>query len=216
MSRETAAERLELESRRVERVYAALARIYDGIFDWALGPGRRRAIDRLPILPGDRVLEVGVGTGLSFPHYPAGARLVGIDISGPMLEQARERAEESGLDEVSLALMDAHELEFADGSFDCVLAPYVIFVVPEADRVMREIRRVCKVGGTVVVVNHFGSDNRLMRWIERSLSPLTRWVGFRLDLPLSEVRETAGLRLLREERVNLFGLWRLMELRRES
>jgi phosphatidylethanolamine/phosphatidyl-N-methylethanolamine N-methyltransferase len=68
----------------------------------------------------------------------------------------------------------------------------------------------------VVVVNHFGSDNRLMRWIERSLSPLTRWVGFRLDLPLSEVRETAGLRLLREERVNLFGLWRLMELRRES
>ena len=216
MSRPSAAEQAQIDSRRVERVYSTLARFYDAGFDWALGPGRRRAITRLPIGPGDRVLEVGVGTGLSIPHYPMDCRLTGIDISEPMLELARERAEALGRRRVDLRRMDARKLAFPDDSFDCVLAPYVISVVPEPERVMREIARVCRPGGTVVVVNHFGSPSAAVRAVEAWLSGASQWWGFRLDLPIETVTRTAGLRCRAAERVNLFGCWRLMEFEREA
>jgi phosphatidylethanolamine/phosphatidyl-N-methylethanolamine N-methyltransferase len=213
--RETAAERAAIESRRVERVYSVLARIYDDSFDWALGPGRRRAVQRLAALPRDRVLEVGVGTGLSLPHYPSGCRVTAIDISGPMLEQARERARALAGLEVDLRRMDARELQFPDATFDRVLAPYVISVVPEPARVMAEIARVCKPGATVIVVNHFLSPRPPLRWFERWLTPISQWIGFRLDLPLATVSRTPGLRVVGVERVNLFGLWQLLDLRAE-
>ena len=98
MSRSSTAERVAVASRRVEKVYGALAGVYDACFDWALGPGRRRAVAELTTRPGDRVLEIGVGTGLSLPHYPTHCQISGIDISEPMLEQARERVADQGLD----------------------------------------------------------------------------------------------------------------------
>jgi phosphatidylethanolamine/phosphatidyl-N-methylethanolamine N-methyltransferase len=198
----------------VERVYSALSRVYDGAFDWALGPGRRQAVSRLPIRPGDRVLEVGVGTGLSLPHYPAGCRVTGIDITEAMLEQARERAAEIGRDGVDLRLMDARDLGFPDGSFDHVLAPYVISVVPEPRKVMSEICRVCRPGGTIVVVNHFVGANPVRRSLERIFTPATQWIGFRLDLPVDVVTATGGAETLDVEGVNLFGLWKLVVLRK--
>jgi len=216
MARSSTADRAALETRRVERVYSVLARVYDTGFDWALGPGRRRAVERLPAGPGDRVLEVGVGTGLSLPHYPEGSRVTGIDISEPMLDQARERADLLGLDLVDLRLMDARSLAFPEASFDHVVAPYVISVVPEPEKVLAEIRRVCKPGGTVVVVNHFHGDSHLRRAFERLFSPATQWIGFRLDLPVEVVTATPGLTVLDDERVNLLGLWRLLVMRREG
>jgi phosphatidylethanolamine/phosphatidyl-N-methylethanolamine N-methyltransferase len=213
MSR-TTTERAALESQRVRRVYSALAKVYDDCFDWALGPGRRLAVARLPIRPGQRVLEVGVGTGLSLPHYPLGTHITGIDISEPMLELGRERAERLGRRNLDLRLMDARELSYPDATFDHVLAPYVISVVPEPERVMREIARVCKPGGTVMVVNHFGSASSRLRQLERWGSALSQWVGFRLDLPVETVLATAALEPVKIERVNLLGLWRLIELRR--
>jgi phosphatidylethanolamine/phosphatidyl-N-methylethanolamine N-methyltransferase len=214
MSRYTAAERAAIDSRRVERVYSILARIYDGSFDWALGPGRRRAVQSLPIRDGDHVLEIGVGTGLSLPHYPVGCRVTGIDISEPMLEQARRRADELGRRDVHLRLMDARQLSFTTGSFDHVLAPYVISVVPEPERVMAEVRRVCRPGGTVMVVNHFHSPNPAMRVAERALTPVSQWVGFRLDLPEDVVTSTPGLQVVASESVNLLGLWQMLSMRR--
>lgn len=216
MSRSSAAERAAIESRRVQRVYAALARIYDDCFDWALGPGRRMAVASLPLQPGDRVLEVGVGTGLSLPYYPAHCQVTGIDISEPMLDQARERAEALGREGVELRLMDAREIGFHDATFDHVLAPYVISVVPEPERVMAEIARVCRPGGTVLVVNHFRSDHAVLRAVERLLTPITQWIGFRLDEPIDSVTGTPDLDTVRIERVNLFGLWRLLELERRG
>ncbi len=201
-------------ARRVERVYGVLAWIYDGFFDWALGPGRRYAVSRLTPQPGERVLEVGVGTGLSLPHYPAGCEVTGIDISAPMLERARTRASELRHSSIRLTRMDARSIAFPDAHFDKVLAPYVISVVPDPQRVMVEMARVCRLGGTVIVVNHFQSAFSPIAAVEHALTPLSTWIGFRLDLPVAALTQTPGLTLVRKERVNLFGLWHLLEFRR--
>jgi len=208
------ASRVSSDSRRVEKVYSALARVYDAAFDWALGPGRRRALETLEAGPGERILEVGVGTGLSLPFYPSGCRITGIDIAEPMLEQARRRAKLLGKPHVELQRMDARALDFADETFDKVIAPYVMSVVPEPGCVMREIRRVCRIGGRVVVVNQFQSSRGPLRAVERVATPASQWVGFRLDLPLGTITGTAGLATERVERVNMLGMWRLVVLRR--
>ena len=216
MTRYPTAERVALESRRVERVYSVLARVYDDFFDWALGPGRRYAVRRLAVEPGERVLEVGVGTGLTLPLYPEGCHVTGIDISEPMLERARARLESLARPRIDLRVMDARRLQFPDGTFDKVFAPYVISVVPDPDKVLAEMRRVCRPGGTVMVVNRFGSPNRLLAAVERLLTPLTNWIGFRLDVPIATVTNAPGLDVVRIERVNLFGVWRLIEVHRRQ
>lgn len=214
MSNVPTAKEVAIESRRVERVYSVLAGVYDGFFDWALGPGRRRAVSQLEIRPGDRVLEVGVGTGLSLPLYPEHCHITGIDISEPMLDQAIARLHSLDRRGVTLRRMDARSLAFPDASFDHVLAPYVISVVPEPERVLAEMRRVCKPGGTVIVVNHFLSEGAVVGFFERLLTPASRWIGFRMDLPIRVVRSAPGFEVVRVERVNLFGRWRLLTLRR--
>ena len=201
-------------SLRVTRVYSVLSKVYDGAFDWALGPGRREAVAALDVQPGDHVLEVGVGTGLSLPLFPSGCRVTGIDITPSMLEKARERTVETRGITVDLTIMDARRLDFADCTFDHVLAPYVVSVVPEPEQVMQEMARVCRPGGSVVVVNHFRSPGRVLGAVEGLLSPLSQWVGFRLDLPVETAMRSAGLELVGIQRVNLLGLWRLLVFRR--
>ena len=214
MSRSLSAEQVADATKRTERVYSVLARVYDGFFDWALGPGRRYAVKRLAVAPGDRVLEVGVGTGLSLPVYPSGAEVIGIDISEPMLERARARLDALGRQDVFLQRMDASAMAYPDEHFDRLLAPYVISVVADPAKVLHEMVRVCRPGGTIIVVNHFQSDFRPLAWAERLLSPLSTWIGFHLDTPVETVTRTPGLTLVRRERVNLLGLWTLLEFRR--
>lgn len=216
MTYPTTAHRARSESRRTERVYSAMARVYDGFFDWALEPGRIRALEALAPRSGDRVLEVGVGTGLSLPLYPKSVDLIGIDISEGMLRQARRRRDELDLHGVVLRTMDAGAMAFDDDSFDRVLAPYVISVVPDPERVMAEISRVCRPGGTVVVVNHFRSANPLVAGVERLLTPASRWIGFRMDLPEARVIRGTALELVERESVNLLGMWRLLTFRKRA
>lgn len=202
------------ETREVERVYASLARFYDTVFDWALRPGRLAAVRALDLRQGHRVLEVGVGTGLSLGTYPVGADVIGIDISEPMLEQARARAGEARGRSISIRRMDAQSMSFRDGVFDYVIAPYVISVVPDPRRVMAEIARVCRPGGTVIVVNHFVHEDRLLRHVERWATPLTRMIGFRLDTRAEVVTRTPDLNVHSIQPVNLFGWWKLVVLRK--
>jgi len=199
----------------VRDAYRRYGRRYDLVFGAIFHHGRRTVIEQMGIQPGDHVLEVGVGTGLSLPEYPAGVHVTGIDLSPEMIELAQTRVERQQLANVSLAEMDASEMTFGDGAFDHVVAMYVLSVAPEPEKVMNEMRRVCKPGGDLFVVNHFRHRNPLIGGCEKALAPLSRLVGFRPDFALDEFVEHNDLDVIESRPVNLFGYWTMLRARRD-
>ena len=199
-----------VENAFVAGVYEKLASVYDFIFGPSLHPGRVRAIQQIGIKPGDRVLEVGVGTGINAGLYPRDCAVTGIDLSDSMLEKARDRVARKGLRNVRLLEMDAADLKFADDTFDIVYAPYLISVVPDPVGVAREMRRVCRRGCRIVFLNHFRSPNAGLAWIERVISPFTVHVGFKSDLDLPAFLAQAELRPVSIEKVNIPRIWSLV------
>jgi phosphatidylethanolamine/phosphatidyl-N-methylethanolamine N-methyltransferase len=200
-----------LEKRQVKRAYKIYAPAYDLVFDWIFNPGRQAAIRLLGVSPNDRVLEVGIGTGLNLPLYPPYCRLTGIDLSVEMLRKAHEKVAELGLTNVVLCTMDATVMDFRDDEFDSAVATYTISAVPDPVAVLREMRRVVKSGGSIVVLNHFRSDRRVMSRIEDLVAPVCTRLGWKSNLPLQPLLEQVGLVPDREERVNLFNGWRLIK-----
>ena len=194
----------------VEHVYEKLAKVYDLTFGPTLHLGRLHAIELIGIQKEDRVLEVGVGTGINAALYPKDCHVTGIDLSGSMLEKARERVARKGLQNIRLLEMDAAKLKFPDESFDVVYAPYVMSVVPDPVRVVHEMRRVCARGGKIVLLNHFRSPNPILARVERIISPLTIHIGFKSDLDLPGFLVQANLQPLSIHRVNFPRLWSLV------
>ena len=201
---------IAVENHFVERVYEKLASVYDVIFGPTLHPGRLVARDRMEIGPGSHVLEVGVGTGINTLLYPRNCHITGIDLSASMLDKARERVAREGLRNVRLMEMDAAKTTFADDTFDIVYAPYLISVVPDPVKVAREMRRVCKPGGKIVILNHFRSANAVLSRLERAISPLTVHVGFKSDLDLPAFLAQAELHPEAIEKVNVPKIWSLV------
>jgi phosphatidylethanolamine/phosphatidyl-N-methylethanolamine N-methyltransferase len=199
-----------VENDFVEGVYDKLAKVYDLTFGPTLHPGRLQAIKRMDIQPGERVLEVGVGTGINLSLYPKLCSVTGIDFSDAMLEKARERTAKKSIRNVRLLQMDAADLKFADDSFDIVYAPYLISVVPDPVKVAREMRRVCRPGGRVIVLNHFLSPNPLLSRLERLISPMTIHIGFKADLDLPAFLAQADLKPQSIEKVNIPKIWSLV------
>ena len=199
-----------VENDFVAGVYDKLAKVYDFTFGPTLHPGRLRAIDRMDIQPGERVLEVGVGTGINLSLYPDNCSVTGIDFSESMLEIARERAARKDNRNVRLLQMDAADLKFADNSFDIVYAPYLISVVPDPVRVAGEMRRVCRPGGRVILLNHFLSPNLILSRIERMISPFTIHIGFKADLDLPAFLTQAEMQPQSIEKVNFPKIWSLV------
>jgi phosphatidylethanolamine/phosphatidyl-N-methylethanolamine N-methyltransferase len=198
-----------VENDFVEGVYDKLAKVYDLTFGPTLHPGRLQAIQRMQIQPGERVLEVGVGTGINLSLYPKEASVTGIDFSNSMLEKARERVAK-GIRNVRLLQMDAADLKFADDSFDIVYAPYLISVVPDPVKVAREMRRVCRPGGRIIFLNHFLSPNPILSRMERLISPFTIHIGFKSDLDLPAFLAQADLQPISIEKVNIPKIWSLV------
>jgi phosphatidylethanolamine/phosphatidyl-N-methylethanolamine N-methyltransferase len=192
----------------MERVYGKMSAIYDIAFGPALQPGRRRAVAAMGDTAGRKVLEVGVGTGINLSLYRPGTEVSGIDFSEDMLERAEERAAREGL-APRLFQMDAADLRFPDASFDVVYAPYVISVVPDPVVVLREMQRVCRPGGCVVVLNHFRSAHPLLSHVERWVSPFTVRIGFKADVDMATLFASAGVRPDWVEKVNRPKMWTL-------
>ncbi|MBW8713432.1 MAG: methyltransferase domain-containing protein [Acidobacteria bacterium] len=199
-----------VENDFVAGVYDKLAKVYDIIFGPTLHPGRLRAIERMDIQSAERVLEVGVGTGINLSLYPKNCSVTGIDFSESMLEIARERAERKDIRNVRLLQMDAADLKFADNAFDIVYAPYLISVVPDPVQVAYEMRRVCRPGGRVILLNHFLSPNLFLSRIERLISPFTIHIGFKADLDLPAFLTQAEMQPQSIEKVNFPKLWSLV------
>ncbi len=198
----------------VKAAYRRYARIYDILFGPIFHPGRKVIVEALECQPGERILEVGVGTGLSLPLYPDHVRVTGIDISTEMLEKARQRVEQDGLSQVEEVLeMDAEQMQFADASFDKVVAMYVVSVVPDLAQLVREMRRVCKPDGEIFIANHFHSSNPVMKSVEKLLSPLSKLAGFHPDIDLDDFIRETGLDVVEMRNVNLFGYWKVLRCR---
>jgi phosphatidylethanolamine/phosphatidyl-N-methylethanolamine N-methyltransferase len=193
----------------VKAAYRRYAGVYDAVFGPVLQPGRKAVLEALGLRPGDRVLEVGVGTGLSLPLYPADVRVTGIDVSREMLDKARARVARRRLANVDALLeMDAEAMSFPDASFDQVVAMYVVSVVADPGRLLEELHRVCRPDGEIYLVNHVRSDNPLVGAVEKSLARFSDKLGFHPDFDLADL--VGRHELTQVSRINFF--WKVLRL----
>jgi phosphatidylethanolamine/phosphatidyl-N-methylethanolamine N-methyltransferase len=201
-----------LSRTQVERSYRRYAPVYDLLFGASLGPGRVAMTRLVQTLAPEHILEVGVGTGLTLSKYPAGSRITGVDVSPEMLAEARQRVRSEDANRIDLHTMDAEAMDFADGAFDCVTLPYVLSVTPNPDRLVREIRRVCRPNGHILIVNHF-SGQAPWRLLESLARPLSSWLGFRSEFSLERHVLSHDWKVLSVTPTNLFALSRLIHIR---
>jgi len=198
----------------VRRAYKRWAPVYDNTFGVVAAAGRREAVKLINQRRGN-VLEVGVGTGLSLPHYAPYLKVSGIDLSPEMLEKAHARVAKAGLLNIeALYEMDAAQLDFADDTFNTVVAMYVMTVVPDPDKVMAELERVCAPGGEVIVVNHFSQDHGFRGWVERKMAPYSERLGWHPLFPIDRVMIRPNLALIERKPLWPSGLFTLVRFRK--
>ena len=211
----------DLDQGTIEKAYARWAPVYDIVFGAVFDRGRQAAIAAAERI-GGRILEVGVGTGISLPAYRRDIRITGVDISVPMLKKAQERVAAHRLGNVeALAVMDAARLGLADASFDVVVAQYVITAVPHPEATLDEFARVAKPGGEIILVNHLGAEAGLQRDFEHWFAPLARRLGWRPEFEWARLAQWAerhgGVRVVERRVLPPFGLFSLIRFgRREA
>jgi phosphatidylethanolamine/phosphatidyl-N-methylethanolamine N-methyltransferase len=212
----------DIDKSSVERAYARWAPVYDLVFGAVFDAGRRAAIVAAEDACGSgggRILEVGVGTGISLPDYASKNRLVGIDLSEPMLRKAHERVVEHGLGNVeTLAVMDAERMALPDRSFDVVVAQFVITAVPKPEATLDEFVRVTRPGGEIVLVNHIGAEGGARRAFEVCFAPIARKLGWRPEFRFARLADWAqrhgGVRLVEHRPMPPLGHVSLIRFRR--
>lgn len=212
----------EIDKRGVERAYARWAPIYDFVFGKVFAPGRSEAIiaaEKVCGPRGGRILEVGVGTGISLPDYEPVNKITGVDISAPMLRKAQERVDELGLTNIeALSVMDAENMAFADAAFDVVVAQFVITTVPHPDETLDEFARLTRPGGEIILVNHIGAERGPRKLFERCFSPIAHKLGWRPEFPFARIANWAarhgGVRILERRPLPPLGNFTLIRFER--
>jgi len=204
----------DLDRNIVEAAYARWAPIYDAVCGPVMVQGRRAAAATARAI-GGRILEVGVGTGLSFDDYDASTEITGIDLCAPMLARAREKMASGRYPHVrDVRLMDAHQLSFADATFDCVVAQFVITLVANPEQVLSECHRVVRPGGRIILVNHLYSETGVAAAVERWAARRTRSLGLRPEFPFARLQAWAESNddaiLVERRKVALFGIYTLV------
>jgi phosphatidylethanolamine/phosphatidyl-N-methylethanolamine N-methyltransferase len=210
----------ELDKDAVARAYARWAPIYDLVFGAVFERGRKASIAAAERV-GGRILEVGVGTGLSLPDYSWSNRVVGVDLSAPMLRKAKARAVEHRLTNLDgLAVMDAQHLGFQDGAFDVVVAQYVITAVPDPEATLDEFVRVLRPGGEIILVNHLGAEAGLRASVEQGFAPVARRLGWRPEFRWERLAQWAaqhgGVRVVERRPMPPLGHFSLIRFARLS
>ena len=196
-----------LKSPHESKIYSEFSHLYDKIFSRFFCKRITSVITSLNIRPGAKVLEVGVGTGLSLAAYPTHCEVTGIDLAPEMLERAKQKTVENGWRHFRLLQMDALNLDFPDNAFDYVTSFHVISVVPDPVRMMQEIHRVCKPGGTVVIINHFRTTKPVLGPLIGALDPLTRRLGWSASLRLSQAFDGVPVRIEKRFKTSPFSLF---------
>lgn len=200
-----------LTASTVRHAYKVWAPVYDQTFGIMVRAGRMRAVKHINNSKARRVLEVGVGTGLSLPHYRSDLEVTGIDLSPEMLEKAEERVQNKNLAHVDdLLVMDASKLDFPDNSFDVVVAMFVMTVVPDPEAVMNELQRVCAPGGEVLLVNHFSTDHGVRGWLEQKMAAFKSTGLWRPEFPIDRIMICDQLELRETHSVHPFGLFTML------
>ena len=194
-------------------LYYEFSHLYDVFFGRVFYPRIVRVIRSLGIEPGARVLELGVGTGLSLDAYPHHCQVTGIDLAPEMLERAQDRVNRNGWRHVTLQQGDALRLGFADDAFDYVMAFHVVSVVPDPQRMMAEARRVCRPGGLLTIINHFRSPQPAVARVQRSIDPLTRRLGWTTTLRLPEILDRSTLHVERQWKTSRRSLFTIVVAR---
>jgi phosphatidylethanolamine/phosphatidyl-N-methylethanolamine N-methyltransferase len=210
----------DLDKVTITKAYARWAPVYDLVFGAVFERGRHAAIAAAERI-GGRILEVGIGTGISLPHYSRNCRVCGIDISAPMLRKAQERVTELNLTNVEgLSVMDAEHLSFPDHSFDVVVAQYVITTVPNPEATLDEFARVLKPGGEIVLVSRVGAEVGLRRSLEHWFQPAARKLGWRTEFSFERYARwaaaTSGMRLVERRAVPPFGHFNLIRFGKDG
>jgi phosphatidylethanolamine/phosphatidyl-N-methylethanolamine N-methyltransferase len=210
----------ELDKQTITKAYARWAPVYDLVFGTVFERGRHAAIAAAERI-GGRILEVGVGTGISLPDYAPDCRLCGIDISEPMLRKAQERVAELKLSNVEgLWVMDAEHLSFPDGAFDVIVAQYVITTVPNPEATLDEFARVLKPGGEIVLVSRVGAEAGLRRALEHWFAPAARKLGWRTEFSFERyarwAQQTTGMRLVERRAMPPFGHFSLIRFAKDG
>ena len=198
------------------KLYAEFAPLYDRVFGKIFYNRLERVIDDLDIPSGAQVLEVGAGTGTSFPAYPVHCNVTGVDLAPDMLARARQKIEDNGWSHLKVLEMNALELTFPDDSFDYVMAFHVVTVVPDPVRMIAEAKRVCKPSGKIVIVNHFTSEIPLLGTMTKAIDPLTRWLGWRTDLQLKPFIQSTDLTVDKVYKTNKSSLYTVVLARKDS
>ncbi|VAX19774.1 hypothetical protein MNBD_NITROSPINAE02-2159 [hydrothermal vent metagenome] len=199
-----------MDREKIKKIYKSYANVYDFLFKQFFHPRQKCAIASLDFIEGDKVLDVGVGTGLTLPLYPEFCEVTGVDISKDMLKQAKKKVAKHSLTNITLLEMDACDLKFKDSAFDYVVATHILSVVPEPLKAIEEMRRVTKPDGKIVIVNHFVSSNPTVAKVENFFDPVFRRVGWRMDMKLEDLVSATNLEIYQVMKLKKIDLWQIV------